>query len=311
VARANTEASCFQEKIDAADKKYEEKEYNDSISLYKEAYNCANDKSQKIKSLASLATSEHSIGNIKATKEYLNQLLEISPNNMWAKNFIENNKIDIAFPSIKQDEFEKLPDEYVKLIAAIKNYQIYSSGQKSLSEFTTEEKQYMLKVANYYVNTAANNDSASAQNDQYKYISNSIIAYQTKVESDNNEIIKLENDAIVQVSSYVGYIGYRKDAVLYGSRNDCNIWISGKKSFKCELIKEPSKRGEPAEKIYISEVKGNGKILMMLDGRVYEVGMLDELKTTLWLGMSDGIIINGTTLINFSSDESIQVNRIK
>lgn len=137
------------------------------------------------------------------------------------------------------------------------------------------------------------------------------IAYQTRIDTDKGDVIKLENGAIVEVSSYFGYLGYRKTAVLYGSGSKCNLWIEGKKSYKCELLKIPDKRGEPAREIHISEVKGNGTILMMLDGRMYEVDSMDEIHTSLWLGISDGLLIGDTTLINFDSDEPISVSRIK
>lgn len=141
--------------------------------------------------------------------------------------------------------------------------------------------------------------------------SDGTIAYQTKISSDSDEIIKLENGAIVKVSSYFGYLGYRKTAILYGSGHRCKIWIAGKKSYNCELLKQPNRKGQPAKKVHISQVKGNGTILMMLDGSIYEVDSIDTIYTSLWLGISDGLLINGMTLINFDSDEAINVSRIK
>ena len=142
-------------------------------------------------------------------------------------------------------------------------------------------------------------------------LSDGTIAFQTKIDSDTGDIIKLENGAIVEVSSYFGYLGYRKTAVLYGSGHRCNIWIAGKKSYKCELLKSPEGRGDPAKIIHISEVKENGTILFMLDGSMYEVDSIDEIYTSLWLGISDGLLINGATLINFDADEPVTVTRIK
>ena len=144
-----------------------------------------------------------------------------------------------------------------------------------------------------------------------KSLSDGTIAFQTKIDDESGDIIKLENGAIVEISSYFGYLGYRKNVVLYGSGHRCNIWIAGKKSYKCELLKTPGGRGEPAKEVHISEVKGNGTILKMLDGSIYEVDVIDEIHTTLWLGISDGLLINGTTLINFDADEAVTVHRIK
>src|SRR6266567_6524388 len=43
-------------------------------------------------------------------------------------------------------------------------------------------------------------------------------AYETRIESDNGDVLRLDNGAIVQISSgYVGYLGFHKRAILYGS----------------------------------------------------------------------------------------------
>jgi hypothetical protein len=48
--------------------------------------------------------------------------------------------------------------------------------------------------------------------------SDGTIAYRTKVDSDHDDILKLENGAIVEITSgYIGYIGYRKTAILFGN----------------------------------------------------------------------------------------------
>ncbi len=142
-------------------------------------------------------------------------------------------------------------------------------------------------------------------------LSDGTVAFQTKIESDSGDVIKLENGAIVEVSSYFGYLGYRKNAVLFGSGQTCKIWIAGKKSFKCELIEVPEGSGKPAKEVHISAVKGDGAILMMLDGSIFEVDSIDTIHTSLWLGVSDGLLINGTTLLNFDAEEAVTVHRIK
>ena len=44
---------------------------------------------------------------------------------------------------------------------------------------------------------------------------------------------------------------------------------------------------------------------------MYEVDSIDEIYTSLWLEISDGLLINGTILINFDSDESVTVYQIR
>ena len=63
----------------------------------------------------------------------------------------------------------------------------------------------------------------------------------TKIDEDSNDILKLENDAIVEISyGYLGYVGYRKDALLFKDRRQWKLWIEGKKVFKVDLLRSPS-----------------------------------------------------------------------
>ena len=154
-------------------------------------------------------------------------------------------------------------------------------------------------------------DLKRVMENQVILISDGTIAYQTKVESDSGNIIRLENGGIVEVPSYFGYIGYRKNAILYGSQNRCRIWIAGKTSYNCNLIKPPEAKGFPAKEVHISEVRSNGSIIIMLDGSIYEVDTIEQIYTSLWLGFSDGLLINGTKLVNFNADQSVTVYKIR
>ena len=49
----------------------------------------------------------------------------------------------------------------------------------------------------------------------------------------------------------------------------------------------------------------------MLDGSIYEVDSIDHINSSLWLGISDGLLIEGTELINFDEGESVTVYRFK
>ena len=137
------------------------------------------------------------------------------------------------------------------------------------------------------------------------------VAYVSTVNSDGGSILKLENGAIVEINSYVGYLGYRKKAILYGRGSICNLWIEGKKSFSCSLLKAPQGNGELAKLVNIFQVKENGSILMMLDGTIFEVNSIDHIYTSLWLGISDAILINGNELFNFDEGHSVTVFRLK
>ena len=93
---------------------------------------------------------------------------------------------------------------------------------------------------------------------QLAAMSDGTVAYKTKIDSDHDDILKLENGAIVEITSgYIGYIGYRKTAILFGSGSMFRIWIEGKKVFTCELLKKPVEKASPAKQIHISKVKGD------------------------------------------------------
>ena len=54
-------------------------------------------------------------------------------------------------------------------------------------------------------------------------------------------IYKLENGGIVEVTmGYVGYIGYRKKALLFPDGGRWKLWIEGKKSFPVDVLKAPT-----------------------------------------------------------------------
>ncbi len=138
------------------------------------------------------------------------------------------------------------------------------------------------------------------------------VAFITKIDSDHGDVLKLENDGIVEVTSgYLGYIGYRKDAILIGRGSRCQIAIEGKRTFECEVLKMPSDRGKPAKELQVSEVRGDGSILITTDGEIYEVESVDHITTTMWLGFFDAILVEGHQLINLDSGESVAVHKIR
>jgi len=138
--------------------------------------------------------------------------------------------------------------------------------------------------------------------------------YITKIEEDMDDILKLANGGIVEITrGFIGFVGLRKDAVLFKDNLSWKIWIEGKKVFNCDLLKSPVAYASSAgQKVYISEVKDNGKILIMLDGSVYEVDDYDTFDTLLWLGNSYALLIDGTRLLNLDErSEIIDVTRLR
>ena len=137
-------------------------------------------------------------------------------------------------------------------------------------------------------------------------------AYVSKIDRDEDDVIFMENGAVVKISwGYLGFVGFRKDAILFKDGKQWKIWIEGKKAFKCDLLKTPNVRGQSAQLVHISEMLGNGTIIKMLDGSLFEVGSLYTIETSLWLGISDGLLINDSTLINFDEGGMVEVTRLK
>ena len=138
--------------------------------------------------------------------------------------------------------------------------------------------------------------------------------YVSKIDKDEGDILKLDNGSVVEITGgYVGYIGYRKDAVLYKVRKSWKIWIEGKKSYNCDIIKAPSKKSSgTGEVISVYEIKGDGKILMALGGAIFEVGDLHTIETSLWIGPLDALLINGTQMLNLGDGGGgIDVTKIR
>lgn len=91
---AEQKLQCYKNNISLGNDSFDNLNYKKSILYYKKSYNCASTRKEKIISLASLATSEMKSNNKETSKEYIEKILSISPNNKWAEKFKDNNWID-------------------------------------------------------------------------------------------------------------------------------------------------------------------------------------------------------------------------
>ena len=194
----------------------------------------------------------------------------------------------------------KLSDaERIKLNKLLNNVYLYGVeiGKKKLTGAT---------------NTPKSDKSMSNENMQKAHYSN--IGYKTKIDNDDGDVLKLDNGAMVEISfGYLGYVGYRKNAVLYKIGQQWKIWIEGKKLYRCDLLKSPSYGSScSVEELTINEVKGDGTVLIMSNGSMYEVDSLYTINTSLWLGFNDALLLDGSELINLDEgDEIIEVTKIR
>lgn len=138
-------------------------------------------------------------------------------------------------------------------------------------------------------------------------------AFRSNVESDDGDLLILENGAVVEVSgAYLGYIGYRKEAILLAGSGTCKIWIEGKRLYVCELVRSPTfDRAIRIEEVTVSEVKGDGEFLVTLDGRLFEVDTIDIINTSLWLAPFEALLLDDLEVLNLDSgEEPVSVRRL-
>lgn len=142
----------------------------------------------------------------------------------------------------------------------------------------------------------------------------SMTAFKARVDSDDGNVVSLDNGAILEITAgYLGYVGYRKRAILLVRESFCKLWIEGKRLYRCDLLRAPTSGSKAsAEEMSISEVKARGEILVSFDGRLFEVDRLHTITTSLWLGPFDALLIGGYELVNLdSSDEPVTVTPLR
>ncbi|PWQ97916.1 hypothetical protein [Leucothrix arctica] len=87
---------CYEKNIYKGNILNDVKDYSGAVVFYKNAYQCAKERKQKISSLASLSAAEFSKGNKDLSKNYLLILLDLSPNNKWAEKFASDKNISLV-----------------------------------------------------------------------------------------------------------------------------------------------------------------------------------------------------------------------
>jgi hypothetical protein len=139
-------------------------------------------------------------------------------------------------------------------------------------------------------------------------------AYITKVDDEDGDVLTLDNGAVVEITSgFLGFGSTWEEAILYKDGLQWRIWISGKEAFDCDVIKEPEftipNRGEVVQ---ISRVLGEGRVVELLSGDMYEVDAWGQRESSLWLVYSDALLIDGSQLVNLEDgDEILDVTRIR
>ena len=136
--------------------------------------------------------------------------------------------------------------------------------------------------------------------------------FEGTVDETDGNVVQLSNGAIAEVTGYLGYVGYRTDAMLVRDRSGWRLWIEGKQTYSARLLREPAAwSGRGGELVNISEVLGNGAVLRLLDGRILEVSAIDQVSTGIWLGFSRAILIDGYELLNLDRGQKVRITAIR
>jgi hypothetical protein len=137
--------------------------------------------------------------------------------------------------------------------------------------------------------------------------------YESRIDTDNDEILSLENGAVVEIlGGYLGYLGYRTHVVLLLEGSSCRVATAGKRAYRCSLLRAPTRSARSAEITFLSEVRASGAVLVLADGRILEVDSLGRIYTTLWLPASEVILIDGVQAMNLDNpEELVTITRIR
>jgi hypothetical protein len=125
----------------------------------------------------------------------------------------------------------------------------------------------------------------------------------SQVQETNRSLIRLRSGAVVEATSYLGYVAYSAPAVLLLKRHSCEIYLSGN-ARQCRVLTAP-RDTERGHKTSVSEVRANGAVLDLLLHGFYEVPM-DAWQTTLW-ACQDVVLVGGYRLINLTDGTSVDV----
>jgi hypothetical protein len=141
--------------------------------------------------------------------------------------------------------------------------------------------------------------------------SRKINVFVSKIESVSDDIVKLQNGAVISFKSPVPALsGSRKSAVLYGSNEIWHVAIEGKRTYACSVLKNPTLRSSVAgESVTITRISSDGDLVVLDDGRVFEVDSYDTYDTSYWLTPVDALLIDGSSIVNLDDPtEPIEVS---
>jgi len=134
-----------------------------------------------------------------------------------------------------------------------------------------------------------------------------VTAVVSKVDELNDSIVKLRNGMVVELTSIApAYLGFGKDCIVFKSGSSHKIWIAGKKTYRCDIIKSGDiVRKRSVREDSIEEVRGHGAVLKLLSSGLFEVDSLATITTSLWLPGSAVLVIDDTAIVSLDGGDDI------
>ena len=125
-----------------------------------------------------------------------------------------------------------------------------------------------------------------------------VTAFPGRVESAEEGRIRLDNGAVVEVTGgSVGRMAASKLAILLLHDETCRLWVDGRRTYRCDVLAVPDRRGDEGIETSLLEISANGKVMRLMDGSYYRPRRLDWIDSSVWLAHARVVII-GETMIN-------------
>jgi hypothetical protein len=124
--------------------------------------------------------------------------------------------------------------------------------------------------------------------------------YRTKTASSAGNTLKLANGAIVELAGYhFGINMPGSESLLIKRFGEWSIWTDiDAEFFECNVLIQPRQVSEKAKILSIQSISADGSLLIMEDDTIYKVDEFDRFEVSMWLPMTEVLILSNGQLIN-------------
>lgn len=125
---------------------------------------------------------------------------------------------------------------------------------------------------------------------------------------------RFEGKAVL-ITSPGSFLGVGSELILPDADQKCRIWNSSSLG-GIEGLAAPSQSQSPQQSSgcedghWIQSIAGNGEIIKLEDGSIWQVDGVDKVTSSIWLPVSN-ITICGSYLINTDDGEKVSATRLK